>query len=383
VASNSKLRILHIARRYDTVGGVERYIRDLAQAHRSQGHQVDVLAVGQQRGLLVQAHVEGGSTAYMVPELFNYQSAVASLRFPDTFARLSRRYDVLHFHYPNPIGELSYLLAAPLVRTPAIVTFHGEVVPQKRFSALYELLARLFFGRMGRIVTTSSNMLETARVLRPFKDRTTVIPLGIILRGDGPNQYPSPFPDGVRPRILFVGRLNRYKGVAHLIEAIRYAPGHLVVVGDGPFKAALEAQSRTAGVAGRVTFMGYIPDLELSSVYRDADMFVLPSIDKGEGFGYVLLEAMAASLPLISTELGTGTSYVNEHGKTGLVVPPEDPHALVDAIQYLAANPDIMRRFGQTARKRLLELFTFERMANAVEAEYQALLEQKRGRRPT
>ena len=111
-------------------------------------------------------------------------------------------------------------------------------------------------------------------------------------------------------------------------------------------------------------------------MYRNADIFVLPSSDRGEGFGYVLLEAMAVSLPLISTELGTGTSFVNQHGETGLVVPPEDPSALAAAIEYMAANPELRRRFGQTARKRLLELFALVGMANAVEAEYLTLVEQ-------
>ena len=171
MASNSKLRILHLARRYDKEGGVDRYVRDLACLHRQQGHQVDVLTVGKQKGLLVKAWEEDGGTICQAPELFDYQSAVASLRFLDTFVRLSHRYDVLHFHYPNPLGELTYILVAPLVSVPTIATFHGEVVPQKRVSQLYERLARRFFSRMDRIVTTSSNMLETARILRSFKTK--------------------------------------------------------------------------------------------------------------------------------------------------------------------------------------------------------------------
>ena len=245
MASNSKLRILHLARRYDKEGGVDRYVRDLACLHRQQGHQVDVLTVGKQKGLLVKAWEEDGGTICQAPELFDYQSAVASLRFLDTFVRLSHRYDVLHFHYPNPLGELTYILVAPLVSVPTIATFHGEVVPQKRVSQLYERLARRFFSRMDRIVTTSSNMLETARILRSFKNKATIIPLGITPLETVPDEFPSPFPDGVSPRILFVGRLVRYKGMAHLIESMQYAPGHLVVVGDGPLKNALEAQSRT------------------------------------------------------------------------------------------------------------------------------------------
>lgn len=383
----NQLRILHVARRYDTAGGVERYVRDLARCHRARGHRVDVLAVDTRRGLRVSSRDEGGGCAYLAPQLLEYQSVAVSLRFPDAFGRLIRGYDVLHFHYPNPIGEISHLLFGLLAHVPAIATFHGEAVRHRAFSRLYDPMAKLFFGRMDRIVATSSNMLETARILQPFKDKATVIPLGIPVPGPVPIDYPSPvspspFSKGAHPRILYVGRLSRYKGVAHLIEAMQFGPGHLVVVGDGPLQAALEAQSRAIGVGSRITFTGFIPESELEKAYRGADIFVLPSTDRAEGFGYVLLEAMAASLPLVSTDLGTGTSFVNQHGETGLVVPPEDPHALAEAIRFLAANPDLMRRLGQKARARWQELFTLDKMANAIESEYHALVESRRGRRP-
>jgi rhamnosyl/mannosyltransferase len=240
-------------------------------------------------------------------------------------------------------------------------------------------MARLFFGRVDRIVTTSPNMLDTARVLQPFKNKAVVIPLGIPVPDkapfDCPSQYsPFEFSRGEDPRILYVGRLSRYKGVSHLIAAMQSSPGRLAVIGDGPLKPALEAQSRAMGVADRVSFTGFVPDAELGIAYQSADIFVLPSTDRAEGFGYVLLEAMAASLPLISTELGTGTSFVNRHGETGLVVPAEDPRALAEAIRSLARDPALMRRFGQAARDRLQELFTVEGMADAIEAEYRALV---------
>jgi rhamnosyl/mannosyltransferase len=345
---------------------------------------VDVLTVDTRRGWRVRSRNEDGSWAYLAPQLLEFQSVAVSLRFPDAFGRLIRRYDVLHFHYPNPIGEISQLLFGLLTHVPAIATFHGEAVRHRAFSRLYDPMARLFFRRMDRIVATSPNMLESARILQPFKDKATVIPLGIPVPApeldDDPSPFsplpfsPSPFPKGTYPKILYVGRLSRYKGVPHLIEAMRNAPGHLLVVGDGPLRAALDAQSRGTGIAGRVSFTGFVPDAELGNAYRSADIFVLPSTDRAEGFGYVLLEAMAASLPMVSTDLGTGTSFVNQHGATGLVVPPADPHALAEAIRSLAEDPELMRRFGQQARARLQELFIVEGMANAIEAEYYTLV---------
>lgn len=379
VAATRGLRILHVARRYDTAGGVERYVRDLARLHRARGHRVDVLTVDTRRGWRVKSRNEDGGWAYLAPQLLEFQSVAVSLRFPDAYGRLVRGYDVLHFHYPNPMGEICRLLFGPLARVPAIATFHGEAVRHRAFSRLYDPMARLFFRRMDRIVTTSSNMLETARILQPFKHKAAVIPLGVPVPAPEliDDQTPfsaSPYSTGSYPKILYVGRLSRYKGVAHLIEAMRYAPGHLLVVGDGPLRSALEAQSRASGAGDRISFTGFVTDAELGNAYRSADIFVLPSTDRAEGFGYVLLEAMAASLPMVSTDLGTGTSFVNQHGETGLVVPPEDPRALAEAIRSLAGDPELMRNFGRQARTRLQELFTVEGMANAVEAEYRALV---------
>ena len=371
--SETKLRILHVARSYDDVGGVERYVRDLVRHQQSTGHQSDTLVVSPDGGLRVTVRTEGERKVFLAPRLFAYQSAVASLRFPDALARIARGYDVLHFHYPNPMGELSLLLVAPLVRAAKIVTFHGEVVPEKSFSRVYSRLARLFFRRMDRIIVTSPQMLETAHLLHGLQNKTKVIPLGIHVPEDAPST-PSPvFPKNADPKILFVGRLSRYKGLIYLIQAMANAPGHLVIVGDGPLGHDLKTQSVQAGLTSRITFTGTLSDEELRKAYRSADLFVLPSIDRAEGFGYVLLEAMAASLPMITTELGTGTSYVNQDGETGIVVVPRNANALAEAIKRLSADPSRMKLFGDAAKKRFLDKFTFDHMAADVEREYRAV----------
>ena len=372
---NSSIRVLHVVRRYDTVGGVERYVQDLARCHRERGLGVDVLTVDTRKGLTVRTRQEVGGRAYLTPELLTYQSAALSVRFLDTLVRLASDYDVLHFHYPNPIGDLSYLLATPLIRVPIIVTFHAEVVPRKSFSRLYNRLARPFLRRADKIVTTSANMLKTARILRGLEHKTKVIPLGI----QPPSHVQAPgkeyFPDGVSPRLLYVGRLSGYKGVPYLLEAMANSPGHLVVVGDGPLRSYLEGRRKELGLVHTVTFAGAVPDSEVLYLYKLADILILPSTDRAEGFGYVLLEAMAASTALISTELGTGTSYANADGETGLVVPPADAPALSDALWRLASDRDLLQRYKKSALHRFRDNFTIDKMVEAVESEYFSLVE--------
>jgi rhamnosyl/mannosyltransferase len=144
----------------------------------------------------------------------------------------------------------------------------------------------------------------------------------------------------------------------------------LVVVGDGPERHRLKDLAQAFGIARRVHFVGQVPDEQLVECYHAADVFVLPSHLRSEAFGVVQLEAMAAQLPVISTDLGTGTSVVNQHGSTGFVVPPADGQAIARSIEVLLANPDLRRSFGANGRQRIEQEYTHARMIERTEAVY-------------
>jgi len=124
----------------------------------------------------------------------------------------------------------------------------------------------------------------------------------------------------------------------------------------------------------KVFFLGELPDEEVVHHLQACDLFVLPSIFRSEAFGIVLLEAMACGKPVVSTELGTGTSFVNQHGKTGLVVPPNDTKALADAINYLFSEPELRERFGNAAKERVETYFCLDRMVKDVIRTYEDVL---------
>jgi glycosyltransferase involved in cell wall biosynthesis len=149
------------------------------------------------------------------------------------------------------------------------------------------------------------------------------------------------------------------------------------VAGTGSKQAAWQALSRALGLEARVTFLGRVADDDLPALYQRADVFVLPANTRAESFGTVLLEAMAAGLPCITTEIGSGTSYVVEHERTGLVVAPRQPAALARAINALAADPAWRARLGAAGRARVESTFTQARMVAAVEAVYTAVVDLK------
>jgi glycosyltransferase involved in cell wall biosynthesis len=178
---------------------------------------------------------------------------------------------------------------------------------------------------------------------------------------------------GGGPLILFVGVLRYYKGLHYLLEAMPQIPARLLIVGDGPMRGALQAHASALRLGDKVIFAGRVADEELPAYYRAADVFVLPASERSEAFGLVQLEAMTSGLPVVSTELGTGTSFVNLHGESGLVVPPKDPVALAQAINALLGDEPLRRRLGEGAKARSA-LFTVERMlAGITEVYTQAL----------
>ncbi|MCI0474674.1 MAG: glycosyltransferase, partial [Anaerolineales bacterium] len=174
----------------------------------------------------------------------------------------------------------------------------------------------------------------------------------------------------------FVGHLRYYKGLGYLLDALRELPhAQLVVVGSGAMERAWRALARDLGVEARVNFVGQVRDDELPAYYAACDIFVLPASERSEAFGAVQLEAMAAGKPVVCTELGTGTSFVNVDGETGLVVPPRDPHALANAIARLGDDTESRARMGAAGRARVRQEFTLEEMATRVMQVYDQALD--------
>ena len=162
-----------------------------------------------------------------------------------------------------------------------------------------------------------------------------------------------------------------YKGVDVLLRALKDSGARAVIAGDGPRRAAWEGLARTLGLNGRVTFTGEIPDRELRRLMHACTALVLPSITQAEAFGYVQLEAMAAGKAVISTDVPSGVSWVNQDGRTGLVVRAGDAAALRDAVDRVTTDPALASRLGAAGRARVEEEFTLERLRDRLRLFYE------------
>lgn len=360
------MKILHVYKDYFPVlGGIENHIKTLAEAQVKAGHKVTVLVCD----LSPRTHIEtrNGVKVIKAGRLFTAASMPISLTQPLIVARL--RPDILHVQGPYPLGELSAWLFGG--KTPFVLSYQSDVVRQKSLLRFYGPFLRRVLRRADRILANSPRYIETSPWLQPVKAKCLSVPIGIdVQRFTVPEHtYAGP------PTLLFVGRLRYYKGLDTLIAAMRDLPGvHLKLAGDGPMYAQLQAQAQALELTERVHFLGEIADEELPALYHQAHLFVLPSNARAEAYGIVLLEAMASGLPCVSTEVGTGTSWVVQDGVTGRVVPPQDPAALAAALRELVDNPTKRRVMGQAARLRVETEFTQELMTQRVMEVYASLL---------
>jgi glycosyltransferase involved in cell wall biosynthesis len=359
------VNILHIYKDYYPIlGGIENHIKVLAEAQAAAGHQVIVLVCDP--GPHTRIEELKGVRVIKAGRLTTVASMPLSLTQPIILSRL--RPDVVHLHSPYPLGEAANYFLGRARAT--VITYHSDVVRQRGWLRLYGPLLRRVLGVADRIIATSPRYIETSPWLRPVRDRCVVVPLGVEVNRFARETVKTP---GME--LLFVGKLRYYKGVDDLLQALAAVPmASLTVVGDGPMRDEWEALAQQLGLADRVIFTGEVTDDELPTRYADADLFVLPANARAEAFGTVLLEAMAAGLPCITTEVGTGTSWVVQHGVTGLVVPPRNPEALAEAIRQLLTDSDVRWRMGQQGQQRAQQEFSQQKMIQNVMGLYQEIL---------
>lgn len=367
-------KILHFFKTYypQTMGGIEQVIFQLAEGGMAHGHQAEVLYLSQ-RGS-ARAEPFGNHMTHRSRLDLELASTGFSLSALRDFAALAREADLIHYHFPWPYMDVAHF--ATRVRKPTVVTYHSDIVKQKTLLRLYQPLMQRFLSSVDRIVATSPNYVASSAVLQRYQDKVSVIPIGL-----DRSTYPVPSSDRLtfwRSRLgerffLFVGALRYYKGLAFLLDALRDTPLLVVIVGGGPMEAELKAQAERHRLTN-VHFLGGLPDEDKVVLLSLSYGLVFPSHLRSEAFGISLLEAAMFGKPLISCEIGTGTTYINIAGETGFVVPPADSAALAQAMRSLWEQPAMAAEMGRRALARFEALFTAEAMVSAYARLYQDLL---------
>jgi glycosyltransferase involved in cell wall biosynthesis len=367
------MRVLHFYKTYypDSLGGVEQVIRQMCVGTARLGVVNQVLTLTRGSGPREQQFE--GHAVHRVPLDLEIASNGMSLAAIGELARRAQQCDLVHYHFPWPFADLAHFIAR--TGKPCLVTYHSDIVRQKLLLRLYQPLMRRFLGSVDAIVATSPNYLASSPVLAQYRARTRMIAYGL-----DKSIYPAPRAERLaywRARLgqrffLFVGVLRYYKGLHILLDAVAGTDYPVVIVGAGPIEAELKAHAARLGLR-HVLFLGALGEDDKAALLALCYAVAFPSHLRSEAFGISLLEGAMYGKPMISSEIGTGTSYINIDGDTGLVVEPGDPRAFGEAMRRLWNNPALARAMGRRAEARYWELFTAARMARSYCALYHEL----------
>jgi glycosyltransferase involved in cell wall biosynthesis len=277
-----------------------------------------------------------------------------------------RRASLLHAHWWFP-GGLVGSAARGIQSIPLVTTLHGSDVRAARSSALATSLFRRVLTHSTAVTTVSRWLADEARAIEPSVD-PVVAPMPVL-----PGLF-RPGRDRSRERLLFVGKLNEQKGIAHLLRALAQSatrPSLDVVVGVGSSADDLKPLASSLGVLDRITFHPLLPQHELAVLYQRALALVAPFTD--EGLGLVAIEAALSGTPTIAFASGGLTDIVLDE-RTGVLVPPGDDAALAAAIDRIVQAPELARSLGNAAREHALATFAPDAVARRYGALYKSLV---------
>ena len=383
------MKILHIGKYYAPFsGGIENTMRDLMSTQNSCGHQVSAV-VHQHSASEKSAHeVDNGMSIYRM----SIQSIVLFVPI-SVFAYFWLRKalnkenpEILHLHKPN--ATCFWLLFLPSARKlPWIVHWHSDVIgerPDRRVKILYpfyRVFEQWLLRRAAKVIVTSPNYLMSSTPLTKWRDKCEIVPLGVNIRSDASaSNDVEEEKKSSELQVLCIGRLTYYKGHKYLIESISKAKEegiviHLDLVGDGDLKSICEQQVNDLNVQELVTFHGSVDQNCLNQLMARSHVVCLPSIERTEAFGLVLLEAMRAKKPCIVTNVpGSGLSFVVDHLKTGLVVEHSNAEALAEAFIHCTCHPHHLKDWGDSGYQKVETQFSLESIAKQIDKIYQEVL---------
>ena len=367
----SKPRILHTPVRFlPARGGVEKYVLELSKQLVSLGNNVTVVCADEPHA---ESCVVDGVKTIRLP----YIAKVANTNITPRLFRtlMSQDFDVLHTHIPTPWSADISALVSLLKQKPLFVTYHNDLTGQGMnglVASLYNsTFLHLVLWRARKIIITQPKYIERSSHLKLHKKKVITIPLGVTL--------PLTVPD-VRHKadqVFFMSVLDKhheYKGLGILLDAMvkvkhRRPEARLLVGGGGELIGKYRQVAEMYGISDSVEFLSYLPDEELAGLYSSSSVFVLPSLNKLEGFGIVAMEALSYATPVITTRFA-GSSDLIKRNKAGLIVPPGDAVRLANAIIDLLENHGEARSMGMRGAAAVEQEFGWESIARHMMSVY-------------
>jgi phosphatidyl-myo-inositol alpha-mannosyltransferase len=353
---------------WEAPGGVQVHVRQLAAELRTRGHRTTILAPGSR------SSEDAGVRIVGRPVRVPYRGTVAPISFsPGAWRRIRsamRSFDPDLIHAHEPLTPSISMLAVLAAGAPVVATFHASL-DRSRLMELAGPALRQVSGRIDAAVAVSDAAASFVR--RVVRVPLEIVPNGVDVRAfSDPGRSVEGLQEG--PKILWVNRLDPQKGFEIMLRAFEQLASevgdvHLLVAGDGRDRVLL--RSLPGDLRSRILRLGTVPHEELPRYHAAADVFVSPATGQ-ESFGIVLVEAMAAGVPVVASDI-EGYREVVRDGVDGLLVPPNDPNALAAAIRRVLSEPELAAALKAAGRSRA-QAFSWQAIAPRLEAVYDRVL---------
>ncbi len=374
------MKILQLGKFYPIKGGVEKVMYDLLIGLSQRSITCDMLCASSEiLSTNNQITPNKFSEIFVEPSINEIAKTKISPALISKLRKICSNYDIIHLHHPDPMSALALFLSG--YRGKVILHWHSDILAQKVLLRFYKPLQTWILKRADLILTTSPNYLEQSKYLTKYKKKSDILPIGI---SDISKDYSVEKSEHIKQqykdkKIIFsLGRLVTYKGFEYLINAAEYLPEDYVILigGEGPLQQHLQDIINQKQLNSKVCLLGYLDDVDVFSYYKACDLYCLSSIEKTEAFAIVQIEAMSFSKPIVATEIfGSGVSWVNKNGYSGINVPPKNSQKLSLAIIEILQNKDRYDKYCNNARQRYLEFFNIKSMIDNVLVLYNSIFD--------
>ncbi|ASJ07859.1 glycosyl transferase [Thermococcus siculi] len=371
---------------YPKIGGVATHMHQLAIYLKKRGHDVSIVTNGLKTGKEEELE-ELGIGLVKIPGVVSPVLGVNityGLKSNKELGMFLRDFDVVHAHHAFTPLALKAVKAGRTLGKATLLTTHS--ISFSHESSLWSALG-LTFPLFSHYLKYPHEIIAVSKAAKAFIEHFTDSPIKVIPNGVDDERF-RPISEKEKERVkeelgisgdlvLYVSRMSPRKGPHVFINAFQNIAREkdevtLVMVGSGEMLPFLRAQAKFLDIEDRVKFMGYVPDELLPKLYASADVFVLPST-MSEAFGIVILEAMAAGVPVVTTTVGGIPEVVKENG-SGILVPPGDEVALAEAVLKILHDKELAMKFGDAGRKAVESRYSWRVVARDIENLYEEVL---------
>lgn len=362
------------ARFYPYMGGVENYTYYLSRELVKLGHEVRIICANEPKYTKKEINI-------IKQKRLTFIGKIANTNITPTLPVhiLNEDFDVLHTHLPTPWSADWSALVSMTKRKPLVLTYHNDIVGRGTASYIAKVYnqtaLKFLLKRARKIIISHHNYLEFSPHLKAYREKIKIVPVGV------DTEIFKPGDTKVEDTVFFLSLLDefhRYKGLDYLLESIKLVKKQipdvkLKVGGSGKLLGYYKRKAASMGIGENVEFLGYVPNDNIPWCYRNCNLFVMPSISAAqEGFGIVLLEALASGRAVVTTGIVGMAEEIKKH-QAGVVVKPTDTKALADAIIRILQDGKEAERMGANGRKLVETKYSWMEIARSIERIYNSL----------